>query len=154
MSLAPVPELSVLDLRADTWTEVLSELGGRVERAGYAGPGFTEALVTRERSAPTGLPTAVPVAIPHVDPRLVLRSGIGVVRLAAPVPWGEMGTPDAGTVDAVAVLLLLVGETHEQVDVLSRLMQVLQGDGWYAGLRDAGGVEEACSSLAGRLERS
>jgi galactitol PTS system EIIA component len=154
MSLAPVPELSVLDLEAGTWTDVLRELGGRAEDAGFAGPGFTDALVAREQTAPTGLPTVVPVAIPHVDPQLVLRSGIGVVRLAAPVPWGEMGAPDAGTVDAVAVLLLLVGQAHTQVDVLSRLMQVLQGEDWYDELRAAPRVEDACSSFASRLHGS
>ena len=154
VTLEPVPELSVLDLRAGTWTEVLHELGGRAERAGYAGHGLTDALVARERSAPTGLPTVVPVAIPHVDPHLVLRSGIGVTRLAAPVAWGEMGAPGAGTVDAVAVLLLLVGEAHSQVDVLSRLMQVLQGADWFAELSAASSVEEACAALATRLHAS
>jgi galactitol PTS system EIIA component len=153
MSLAPVPELSVLDLEAGTWTAVLRALGGRAERAGFADPGFTDALITREASSPTGLPTVVPVAIPHVEPQLVLRSGIGVVRLAEAVPWGEMGAPDAGSVDAVAVLLLLVGEAHAQVDVLSRLMQVLQGDGWYTELLAAADVEQACSSFADRLHR-
>lgn len=43
VTLEPVPELSVLDLRAGTWAEVLHELGGRAERVGYAGPGLTAA---------------------------------------------------------------------------------------------------------------
>lgn len=151
MSLVPVPELSVLDLRADTWAGVLHEMGARAERAGFAAPGLTEALVSREQASPTGLPTAVPVAIPHVDPELVLRPGIGVARLAAPVAWGEMGSPGAGTVDVAAVLLLLVAAGQPQVGVLSRLMQVLHGEGWFAELRAAGHVDEACAAFATRL---
>lgn len=150
MSLVPVPELSVLDLAATTWPDVLHELGARAVSAGYAKATFVDALVEREQHAPTGLPTTVPVAIPHVDPASVLRSGIGLARLAEPVPWGEMGAPGR-QVDVVAVLVLLVGESHAHVDLLSRLMQVLQGDDWYGELREAGDVAAACRGFAGRL---
>jgi PTS system galactitol-specific IIA component len=153
VSLVPVPELSVLDLPASTWLDVLHELGARAVAAGHAAPAFTDALVERERHAPTGLPTAVPVAIPHVDPPSVLRSGIGLARLARPVPWGEMGAPGR-QVDVVAVLVLLVGESHAHVDLLSRLMQVLQGDDWYTELRAAADVESACRGFARRLHVS
>lgn len=152
MPLEPVPELSALDLPGHTWTEVLELLGTRAERAGFVRAGFADALVARERSAPTGLPTAVPVAIPHVDPALVLRPGIGLVRLERPVAWGEMGAPDDRTVDAAAVLLLLVDGA--QADVLSQLMQVLQKEDWYAELCDADGVAGACTAFGTRLVAS
>ncbi len=149
-SLQPLPTLSFLDLAAADPAEVLRELGARAEAAGCARPGFADALLARERSAPTGLPTVVPVAIPHVDPETVLRPGIGLVRLAEPVAWPEMGSTGR-TVEARAVLMLLVGADDGQVDVLSRLLQVLQGSDWWAELSAATDVGQACASFRRRL---
>lgn len=148
--LALSPELTVLDLAADRPEEVLRALGGSAEASGHAAAGFTDALLARERTAPTGLPTPVPVAIPHVAPEAVRRAGIGLVRLARAVAWPEMGAAGR-SVDARAVLLLLVADGAEQVDVLSRLMQVLQGAEWFDELAGAADAQGACAAFGRRL---
>lgn len=110
---------------AATWQEVLDRLAQDALAAGHVRPSFPAALLERERRYPTGLPTEVPSAIPHTDPEHVLRPGVAVAALAAPVPFGQMGTPGT-TVPVRLVVLLCLTDAGAQVGALQALLARLR----------------------------
>lgn len=145
-ALTALPETCLVNLAAPDAEQALRALAGRALAAGAVGDGFAEAVVVREHTYPTGLPTAVPVAIPHADAGHVTRPGFAVATLAAPVPFGVMGTSEDSVAVDIVVMLLIAG-AHEQVEVLTRLLEVFQADGWDAGLRAASDPGELAAAF-------
>lgn len=135
-----MPELSVAStlclIRPDARTapEVLSLLAQRAIAAGYAEVTFEQALLDREDAFPTGLPTPTPVAIPHTDVQHVIRPALAAALLDPPVAFGEMGGSPGRTVDVRVVVALLVTDPKAQVDLLVRVLGVVQRPDWAAGL--------------------
>lgn len=127
-------ELCAVDLEAASAEDVLRALAAKAEDAGMVQPTFTEALIERERIHPTALPTAVPVAIPHADAEHVNAGGVAVATLAKPVSFGVMGGAGA-EVPVNIVFMLLVPEPHEQVKVLTRLIDMVQRPSWETTLQ-------------------
>lgn len=111
-------------------------MAARLVEAGHVGPGFTEAVLARERTYPTGLPTAMGTAIPHTDPEHVIHPGLAVATLKWPVPFGEMGGGPR-TVDVSLVVMLVLKDAHGQVLSLQQLMAHLQDVEGVQGLLDA-----------------
>lgn len=112
-------------------------MAARLVEAGHVGPGFTEAVLARERTYPTGLPTAIGTAIPHTDPEHVIHPGLAVVTLKWPVPFGEMGGSGQRTVNVSLVVMLVLKGAHSQVLALQQLMACLQDVEGVQGLLDA-----------------
>lgn len=145
------PELCVVGLDAADAETALRALASHAQAAGFVDATYAEALVARERAYPTGLPTVVPVALPHADPDAVLRGGIGVATFSAPIAFGEMGG-SGGTVHARAAILLVLEESHDRTDLLSRLIDVVQRDDWHDVLALASTPEELATSLTTLLD--
>ncbi|MFV0430390.1 MAG: PTS sugar transporter subunit IIA [Arachnia sp.] len=141
-----LPEVCVLNLEADSGEEVLRILAAKALAAGLVTATFADALVAREHTHPTGLPTAVPVAIPHADAEHVLGSGLAVATLAHPVRFGEMGGAGA-QLEVAVVLMLLVSQPHEQVEVLTRIIDIVQGPAWETPLRLAESPAELAAAF-------
>ncbi|QNN53867.1 PTS sugar transporter subunit IIA [Nocardioides mesophilus] len=118
-------QLSHVGPPAGSREELLQLLAGSALAAGYVHESFTEALLERERSFPTGLPTPLPSAIPHTDTVHVVRPALAAALLSDPVGFAEMGG-SGREVAAELVVLLLVDEPGAQVEVLGRLLKVLQ----------------------------
>lgn len=139
--LAALPALSVVGLAAGDAVQVLRALAARAVAGGLVEPSFPDAVVARELRYPTGLPTVVPVAIPHAEPEHVRTSGFAVATLAAPVPFGVMGSSsDVIAIDLV--VMLLIADAHQQVDVLTRLIAMFQQPDWDRPLRAANNPAE------------
>jgi PTS system galactitol-specific IIA component len=101
----------------------LRELGDHAVEQGYADPAYVEAVVDRESEYPTGLSIpneAFGLAIPHADPDHVIEEALVLGLPAEPVPFRSMDDPET-TVDAEAILLLLVGDTDGYTQFLSNL---------------------------------
>lgn len=145
------PEASIVGLEATSAEQVLRQLADAALAAGLVESGFAEAVVARERQCPTGLPTASPVAIPHADPCHVRRSGFTVATLARPVPFGVMGSADQ-LIDVELVVMLLIRNTDQVMDVLTRLVAAFQQDGWDEGLRAATTPAELASAFDALVE--
>lgn len=145
-ALASLPEACLVNLDAADAEQVLRALASRALASGLVGPGFADAVVERERSYPTGLPTTVPVAIPHAEAGHVLHGGFAVATLSRPVAFGVMGTTE-DRIDIEIVVMLLIVEAHQQVDVLTRLIEVFQRDDWDAGLRTASDPAELAAAF-------
>ena len=139
--LAALPALSVRGLAAPDAEQVLRALAEPAVASGHVEAGFPDAVVARELRYPTGLPTVVPVAIPHAEPQHVRSPGFAVATLAAPVPFGVMGS-NSDVIAVDLVVMLLIADAHQQVDVLTRLIEVFQRPDWDRPLRAASSAAE------------
>ena len=120
------PELVLAPLEAGDAFDAIRQLGARLREAGYVKDSFVPAVIERERTYATGLPTAgIQVAIPHTDVEHVLHDAIAVGVLAAPVEFGEMGSPDS-TLSVRIVCLLAATQAERVVLLLQKLAEMFQ----------------------------
>lgn len=114
---------------ATTAEALFREIVPRLVDAGVANESLTEALIAREAAYPTGLNFGhVEVALPHADPDHVTRAGVLLVRHTSPITFGAMGEPDV-TVSAKASLWPIVVDAQEQLDLLGKMIALLQDEG-------------------------
>lgn len=137
-------------LEAADATEALEVLAAQLREAGAVTDDFPAALLERERIYPTGLPTPLPTAIPHADPGHVLRPGLALATLAAPVAFGEMGS--AGSEVAVHLIAMpLLADAQEHLAALQALMALLNDEAAVAELLEAEDAATLRERAAARL---
>ncbi len=141
LNLEPLAGLCLDGLEATTWAEALSALAEAALANGYVRDSFPAALTDREHRHPTGLPTVVPTAIPHADPEHVLTAGLGIARLAQPVPFGEMGR-SSSTVEVQLVVMLLVPAAQSHMAALTTVIGAVRDEGRMRSLLAAIGDED------------
>lgn len=108
--------------------EALKLLADEFVKTGVAKDTFYQGLITREADFPTGLSlNNMCVAIPHTDPEHVNRTQIGFMTLAEPVEFVEMGTEDK-IIPVKMMFMLALKEAHQQLEMLTKLMDVFQND--------------------------
>lgn len=118
--------LITVDLEAESYEEVMEQLGGVLIREGYAKDSYVNALITREKEFPTGLDVdGVGVAIPHTDVSHVKKAGIAIGVLKNPVTFVQMGTDDE-SVEVGLVFMLAVVNPNEHIDQLQRIIAIIQ----------------------------
>lgn len=101
--------------------DALSLLADKAVEAGWARPGFVNALLTREAAYPTGLHTrALDIAIPHADPEWTLVPSMVVGVLEQPAVFQPMGGQGAEVL-AKIILLLVIPDADTHVDFLRAL---------------------------------
>lgn len=147
-----VAELSVPHFSAVTSDDVLQHLGDLAIKHGYAKEGYVDALLKREHEYPTGLPMIVPIALPHTDAHHILKAGLGIVTLASPVTFKEMGGSN-DEVSVQAVILILVTNPSSQVEVLSRLISAVQNESWFPNVKAATSDTELAAAFNAVLEQ-
>lgn len=131
------PEFMVVGLEAEDKEAAIRSLAALLHDKKYVKDSYTEAVLTREKSFPTGLRTMdVHVAIPHCDLGYCLKPGIAVGVLNKPVVFTEMATHDQ-YVDAKIIFLLAITEPDQQVVWLSRLVTLFQTPGFLLELSQA-----------------
>jgi PTS system galactitol-specific IIA component len=142
------PEALVLGIDAQSSEQAIRLLAGRLEALGYVKPSYADAVVKREATMPTGLPLgqAVNVAIPHTDPEHVIRPGVALGVLAAPVDFANMEEPDEAVAVGV-VFLLAIDDKNKQIDMLQQIMEAIQDPDTLSGLATARTAEEIRSLL-------
>lgn len=117
-------ELVFFDMEADNRDELLSKLSDELYKKGYVKETFKAAVIAREKVFPTGLPTAgVKVAIPHTDAEHVNKATIVFANLKKPVIFKEMGLGEAD-IHAELIIMMAINNPSEQVDTLSKLMNI------------------------------
>lgn len=134
--------LIITNLDADTSEEVLGKLADNLYNNGYVDKNYKEAVLDREKIYPTGLPSPAPsVAIPHADYNLVKRTTISVATLAHPVSFHDMGDVK-NTVDVSIVIMMAISEPHGQVEMLQKIVEVIQDDSLRNNLMNAKNSDE------------
>ncbi|MFC7321752.1 PTS sugar transporter subunit IIA [Halobacillus campisalis] len=116
------------DIHSATKEEVLTEMSQNLVDKNLVKESFIKAIIEREKEFATGLPTAgFSVAIPHTDIEHVNRKTISVGILKEPVDFGVMGD-ESETTPVRIVFLLAMNESHSQLSLLQKLMQLFQNE--------------------------
>ncbi|MFD0898538.1 PTS sugar transporter subunit IIA [Loigolactobacillus binensis] len=104
----------------------LSFLADQLANHNFVKDSFKDAVLAREKIYPTGLPTGdIEIAIPHADSEHVNTSTLGVMTLASPVEFHNMGDPTT-TLKVSIIIMLAIAEPHGQVTMLQKLMSIVQ----------------------------
>lgn len=143
-----VPEAVKLGLDVEYASEVIRDIGGRLLSAGYVRETFTNAVLERERTIPTGLPLSGKdnAAIPHTDAEHVIRSGVGMATLVRPVVFNNMVSPEE-TVKVRLVFVLALDQPKSQIEMLQEVAQVLQRPDVVEALMEARNLDQVQEAL-------
>ncbi|VFH49128.1 phosphotransferase system sugar-specific EII component [Streptococcus pneumoniae] len=117
---------------------------------------YREALITREKSFPTGLDMEflgkdLPnVAIPHTDIVHNLAEKVVVVRLEKPVTFHNMIAPGK-EVEVSLLFFIINNSSSSQTNILAQLMDFFTGNGH---LEDLSKISEVTISLHQSLQQT
>ena len=132
-----LPEFVQVGLQADDKESAIRSLAALLLDQNYVKDSYIDAVLTREKSFPTGLRTLdVHVAIPHCDVGHCINPGIAVGVLETPVEFTEMATLDK-YVNVKIIFLLAITEPEQQVIWLARLVNLFQTPGFLVSLSEA-----------------
>ena len=112
--------------KAASREELLARLSEKAVELGFADDARAvyEAFLEREALGATGFVSGF--AIPHVKSSVVKRPGVIAVTLAEPLSWPSYDHSDAGTVIALLIPEIEVGETH--LNLLSRTVAMIMDE--------------------------
>lgn len=120
--------LILTGVEAKSNMEVLECMATNLCKQGMVKESYKQAIKDRENNFATGLPTAsVGVAIPHTDIEHVNQAAISVGVLKEEVNFGIMGEEES-TVPVKVVFMLAMKESHAQLELLQKLMQIFQDE--------------------------
>jgi PTS system galactitol-specific IIA component len=113
---------------SQTREEVIRKLGNLLFQNGFVKDSYTQAVLDREITFPTGLQARVAgVAVPHTDTEHVIKPAIAIATLEKPVIFQMMGTPDK-EVEVEIVIMLAVHDAKLVIPVLRKVIFVLEND--------------------------
>ena len=121
----------VFCLEADNQEQLFDQVASLLEEREIVTPTYREALITREKSFPTGLDMEflgkdLPnVAIPHTDIVHNLAEKVVVVRLEKPVTFHNMIAPDK-EVEVSLLFFIINNSSSSQTNILAQLMDFSQ----------------------------
>ncbi len=126
MDIAVTDALILLDLVGNDKEALLGCMADNLCENGFVKDTYKNAILAREKVFPTGLPTKpYGVAIPHTDIEHVEKAAVSMARFQEPVDFIIMGEA-AATVPVKVAFMLAMKEEHAQLDMLQKLMAVLQ----------------------------
>ncbi|VRZ56142.1 PTS system transporter subunit IIA [Streptococcus pneumoniae] len=117
----------VFCLEADNQEQLFDQVASLLEEREIVTPTYREALITREKSFPTGLDMEflgkdLPnVAIPHTDIVHNLAEKVVVVRLEKPVTFHNMIAPGK-EVEVSLLFFIINNSSSSQTNILAQLM--------------------------------
>ncbi|MBW5037200.1 PTS sugar transporter subunit IIA, partial [Streptococcus pneumoniae] len=124
----------VFCLEADNQEQLFDQVASLLEEREIVTPTYREALITREKSFPTGLDMEflgkdLPnVAIPHTDIVHNLAEKVVVVRLEKPVTFHNMIAPGK-EVEVSLLFFIINNSSSSQTNILAQLMDFFTGNG-------------------------
>jgi PTS system galactitol-specific IIA component len=138
-----VPGSVALHYAAADSKDVIAHLGKLLFDAGYVRETFVEAALDRESRLPTGLPLSgdVNAAIPHTEVEHVLKPGLAMATLSAPVAFQNMVLPEE-SVPCQLVFVMALDQPKAQIEMLQEIAGVLQNPAIIQRLMSARDFEE------------
>lgn len=135
-------ELIYLNKDFENQEKAFAFLSEKLLQIGIVNEEFFQNIKERERIFPTGLRIGEwGIAIPHTDSIYVNRSQIAYVSLITPILFKEMGNADA-EVPVRQIFMLALKEAHEQLEVLQKLIEMVQNESYMKRLVSAAEVTE------------
>jgi PTS system galactitol-specific IIA component len=121
------PNLISLHYSAKDSADVISHLGRQLFEEGYVRETFVEAALDRESRLPTGLPLSgdVNAAIPHTEVEHVIKPGLAMATLKAPVTFQNMISPEEA-VPCQLVFVMALDQPKAQIEMLQEIAGILQ----------------------------
>ncbi|GAA3013107.1 PTS sugar transporter subunit IIA [Tetragenococcus solitarius] len=106
--------------------EVFDAVYQQVLEKGWVTKDFSEKILERERSFPTGIDQGdFGIAIPHTDPEWVKQEFIALIIPDKPVLFQRMDDINQD-IQADFIFILGLNQPHEQLVMLQNLMQLIQ----------------------------
>jgi len=137
----------LLDAAMPDKETALATVADQLFASGAVKESYKPALLQREIDFPTGLATEnIGIAMPHTDAEHVNYDQIGVMRLAEPVTFQQMG--DGQEIQAKFIFMLALKEAHAQLDMLQKLVALIQDADKMAALAQAADADGVIAILA------
>ena len=135
----------ILGLKAENREAVMQLLYQKLYDAGKVKDSFWKGVIEREKIFPTGLRIGnYGIAIPHTEPQYVKEEGIAIAVLKTPVCFEAMDCPD-DMVKADIVFMLALGDGHNHIELISRIVKMFQNQDVLENLRTAGTKKEVAA---------
>ena len=128
---------------------VITHLGKLLFDAGYVRETFVDAALDRESRLPTGLPLSgdVNAAIPHTEVEHVLKPGLAMATLSAPVTFQNMVSPEEA-VPCQLVFVMALDQPKAQIEMLQEIAGILQNPAVIQSLMQANDFEEVRATFS------
>lgn len=140
--------LVILDADVKTAEDCIRLMAELFENYGYVKPGYGDAVVKREQEYPTGLPgKEMNLAIPHTNSQLVNRPAVGVIIPRRPISFSMMGMKET-LLDCELVMPLVVQDPKRQLQMLKKMMKIIQDGALLRRIRDSKDRAEILSCLS------
>jgi len=137
-----------LDFDANDRKDFLSKISKILFEKKYVKEGFDDSIIEREEQYPTGLDFGdYKIAIPHTNPEYVNEEGIITVKLKKPIIFRDMGL-DENDLEVSVIFVLLVQKGEEQVNLLTKLMSLLEQKEVYNTIKNTSDKEEILRILS------
>ncbi|WP_443972534.1 PTS sugar transporter subunit IIA [Streptococcus agalactiae] len=135
----------------DSSEEALDYVSHLLLQSGAVKESYPNAIQEREKAFPTGLMFSdYGVAIPHTDIEHVNYSQMAIVSLKNPVVFQQMGKGE--DVEVNIIFMLALKEAHQQVDLLSQLIELFQNKVLLKTLLALGNERSAIDQALGLLK--
>ena len=124
-----MPQIMGYQITGTERDDVLTEMADFLASMGMVKPTYAKAVIDRENIYPTGICTEpYPVAIPHCERDGVLKTAIlvGQTRNNG-ITFQRIDDTDLN-VDAKVIFMLAVDTNQGQLEVISKLMDVIQDE--------------------------
>ena len=115
-----------VDLKVNDFNELIPLLAQPLIKNEDVVESFPNQVIDREHTFPTGLPTQpYGVAIPHTDAEFVINNKVTIATLKTPIQMEVMGGMNDEKIDVSIIFLLALGHSNKQLNVLQKLMGIL-----------------------------
>jgi galactitol PTS system EIIA component len=133
--------------------DIVTALGKRLMNAGFVKDTFVKAVLTREKTMPTGLPLNgdYNAAIPHTDVEHVLKAGVAMATLTTPVQFQNMAQPE-NAVPVKLVFLLALDNPKTQIKMLQEIAGILQNPELIESLMKANKAKEIIHIIQNEMD--
>ena len=121
-------ELVFRNVQAKTDSEVLAFLASEMYKKNNVKEEYIQAIQEREKEYPTGLPSTPPgIAIPHANYEMVNKTTLAIATLKDPVLFHNMENNNE-QLPIQIVIMMAIGEPHGQVEMLQKIVGIIQDE--------------------------
>ncbi|WP_287477076.1 PTS sugar transporter subunit IIA [Anaerostipes sp.] len=150
-----MPQIIGYKIRGKERDEVLHEMADYLADMGMVKSTYGQSVINRENEFPTGICTEPnAVAIPHCERDGVLKTAILVGQPGKEGITFERIDADKEYVNAKAIFMLAVDTDQGQLEVISRLMDVIQNEKVIQGIIDAKTCEDIKEIVTNAFENA